>query len=88
MDYMKRDRKMLTNIHVSEESQKPTFIIEISVKNSSMSACCVETTDWWCIQATRRPSSQIESYGFIQKGRISVLIDEKEKTYRLDSKGK
>jgi len=47
-----------------------------------------ETSDWWCIQALRRPSSQIRIYGFIQKERISVLINEKEKTYNLDSKGR
>jgi len=49
-----------------------------------MLAC--ETSVWWCFQNSRRPWCQMSRYGFIQKGRISVLINEKKKTYNLDSK--
>ena len=51
-----------------------------------MLACM--TFDWWCFQATKIPRSQIFEYGFIQKGGTSVLINEMEEAYNLDSEGR
>ena len=68
--------KEAKNLHLSLDSARIATLL----------AC--KTFYWWCFQASKRPWSQIFEYGFIQKARTSVLINEKGKTYNLNSKGK
>ena len=78
-------REKIVKIFTWVKEAKNLHLSLDSARISTLLAC---KTSWWCFQASKRPWSQIFEYGFIQKGRTSVLINEKGETYRLNSKGK